>query len=133
MTTARDIVNAALRRANVVGTDETPSAAEAAETLERLNDYMASWPGRDWVVTDSAGAAYTHADLTLATTWPLGSEHVFGIKAILAMMHCEEYGTPIPPSLASQASKGVKMLQADFFTTTAATMPALFIRAQKEC
>lgn len=133
MTTARDIVNAALRRANVVGTDETPSAAEASETLERLNDYMSSWPGRDWTVTDSAGAAYTHTDLTLSTAWPLAEKHVFGIKAVLAMMLCDEYGSPIPPSLASQAEKGVRMMQADFIAIGVNTMPALFIRAQKEC
>lgn len=134
MTTARDIVNAALRRANVVGTDETPSAAEAAETLERLNDYMASWSKRGWLVTlADEETAYTHTALSLSDDWPLDGAHVFGMKAIIAMMICEDYGSPIPPGLAAQSKTGVQTLQNDFRNVPVTTMPTLFLRDQRRC
>lgn len=134
MTTARDIVNAALRRANVVGTGETPSADEAKETLERMNDFMASWSKKGWTPTLADGETeYSHATMTLNTTWTLDEAHVFGMKAILATMMCEEYGSPITPRLAEDARTGMNTLRSDFATRQTLTLPKVIRNLQRRC
>lgn len=106
MTTIRDIVTAALRRINVVGVGDTANASEASETLERLNDFLASAPTRDWVLLDSAGTTYTHTDLTLSEDWPLDGKFVLGMKAYLAKMMADKYGYPLSPVLMQEAMEG---------------------------
>lgn len=123
MTKIRDIVDASLRRANVLGSGQTAGTNEAIDALERLNDWMASWPSVGWVVTDSAAAAYTHTALTLTSDWPLSDEFVFGTKAILSAMICEEFGSPVTPVLASDRQEGLQAYRRAFAPATTATFP----------
>ena len=79
MTTARDIVNRALKRLGVVDSVDTPSAADAADTLAALNDMMYEWAIHHIDVL--------HSDYTLASTVNFFVPPDEG--------ECEYYGTPL--------------------------------------
>jgi uncharacterized membrane protein YdfJ with MMPL/SSD domain len=131
MALVRTITDAALRRANVLATDQTASDAEANDVLERLNDWMASFPTQGWVVTDSAGAAYTHTELDLNDTWPLDDRFIYGTKAILACLVCEEFGSPVTPILAADRAEGLASYQRAFAPATTATLPRALRRYER--
>lgn len=50
MTTARRIINRALRLIQVLAAGETPRASEAADSLEALNSMLASWSASNLIV-----------------------------------------------------------------------------------
>lgn len=98
MTTANDIVEAAWRRITVSASEESINAAEAADLLEILNDYLSTLKAR--------GASYTHYALILANTIQTPPELDGPLKTVLAWKGCEHFGKPIPPGLAIEGEKG---------------------------
>lgn len=96
MTTANDIVRSAWRRITVSASDEPVPAADAADLLEILNDYLFSLKSR--------GASYVHARLDLADDLLTPEDLDGSLKAILAFEGMEHFGKPIPPGLALAAT-----------------------------
>lgn len=65
--TARDIVTSALRELDVVGAEETPSAAEAARGLEKLQRLIDQWNARRSLIYNVNFASY----VLLTNTQPI--------------------------------------------------------------
>jgi hypothetical protein len=61
MATARRIISRALRLIQVLAAGETPRAAEAADSLEALNDMLASWSASNLIVPCMVKEAMTLA------------------------------------------------------------------------
>ena len=50
MTTARDIIEMDLREAGVIGVGQTPNAIDINDSLTRLNDMLAQWQRKRWLI-----------------------------------------------------------------------------------
>lgn len=50
MTTALDIVNAALKKAGIVGVGQTAAAEDANDAFSDMNDMLAQWQRKRWLV-----------------------------------------------------------------------------------
>lgn len=102
MTTARDIVEAAWRRVTQSSSEDPVSAAEAADFLGSLNDYLHSLRLR--------GAAYTHNTLALGDDIQLPDDLTGPLKAVLARRMAEEFGAPVTVDLADAARDGRNLI-----------------------
>lgn len=103
MATARDIVTAALRRSQDIGTGESIDANEASDALEIFNDMM-----------HAKKADHTNLSwqtLSLSDTVPLEEEYIFGLKAMLAETLMSDLGKPIGNSIRKQAQRGREALR----------------------
>lgn len=87
MTTARDIVESAWRRITVNSSEEVPTAAEADDLLEILNDYLFSLKTR--------GCSYVHVKLALGDTVPIHEDLDGSFKLVLARRGAEAFGRPV--------------------------------------
>lgn len=133
MARVRDITDVALRRANVVASGQTVAAEYSDDALTRLNDWMASFSTQGWEVKEADGTTdYTHSALTLNSDWPLDDKFIYGTQAILATILAEEYGDPITPKLASDASEGMSAYSRAFAPSTKATLPR-YLRPYLQC
>ena len=98
-----ELITGALRRAGIIGEAESPSAEEGADAVTRLNDMMAA------MAEDGIDLGWNPKATTAETVvLPLG--HVGTLKAMLAVMLADEYGTEVSPSTAAEASDGYKRL-----------------------
>lgn len=109
MATFRDIVRGAYRRTALIRDNGEPSAAEAQNAMDALNDMMFGWK-LDGVTLDPA-----HTIKALGDTFTLADEHIAGVKAMLAVRMAEEHGDDIPPKLLQDAESGWMALQAAYF------------------
>jgi hypothetical protein len=98
-----ELVTGALRRAGVIGEADDPSAEEGSDAVTRLNDMIAGMAedGIDLGWNPKASTADT-------VVLPLG--HIGTIKAMLAVMLADEYGTEVSPVTASEAKSGYDRL-----------------------
>lgn len=109
MTTARSVVNRALRMLGVIDPDETPSATMADNALEALNAMVHAWKGQkvdvgheDWTLDD---------DVTVEVD-PM---HVNGMTALLAIDMLPEYpGRQLSPAVKLIADGGWEALKAAY-------------------
>lgn len=70
MTTARDIITAALKDAGVIGVGQAVSAEDASDALLRLNGMMAQWARRRWLVYHLVDVSF---QATGALSYSIGS------------------------------------------------------------
>jgi hypothetical protein len=88
----------AFRMTGIVGQSETPDAAQGAKAVTRFNDVMAS------LAEDGIDLGYSPIFSTSATiTLPLGA--VLGLKSMLCVALCPDYGVDIPAVPAGDAQR----------------------------
>jgi hypothetical protein len=122
MTTASEICTAALRRANVVGKGDTPSADDSAEALGMLNRMMHAWKLRNVDVS--------HADYELTSTFALDPEYEEATVFLLAKEIALEYQQQISPYVYECADRGWRLLQAGYFPIVKSTVDGALLRMQ---
>lgn len=64
MTTGRDIVTQALKKAGIVGQGRTPSGSEAEDALSDLNDMINQWSMQRWMVWGIVQIGFTSTGQT---------------------------------------------------------------------
>lgn len=106
MTTAADICTGAMRMLALLDATESPSAADAATCLERLNDMISGWAAQ--------GVDTSHWPMTLASVFSLEDRHVGGVKAMLAVQIAGDFGAEINPSVQINAEKGWAGVEAEY-------------------
>lgn len=112
MTTARDIVSRALRKAKIVGHGENAAAEDASAGLEDLNMMLAAWK--------LAGVDTSHTTLTLDTTFPLAPEYEEGTVYMLAQRIAEDFAVPV----GFDADDFFRRIQAAYMTINSVSLPA---------
>lgn len=103
MTTANDTIKSALRKIGVIAAGEAPTAQEATDGLECLNDMLHGF--------SADGIAFAHTTLALADNLPVPDEQVQHIKAMLAVYMAPEYGATPSPIVLAQAENARRYLQ----------------------
>jgi hypothetical protein len=106
MATARDVIISAMKKAGVLASEQDPTAAEAADGLESLNDMAASWDARN--VHTGWAALALDGDVILE------DRHLEGLKNMLAERICPGYGQDVPREVSKRASDGWQLLCADY-------------------
>ncbi|MGD9664221.1 MAG: packaged DNA stabilization gp4 family protein [Novosphingobium sp.] len=119
MTTARDIIERAMRRIGVVAMDEAMTADQAASAVNALNDMMHGWSAH--------GIAYTHADIGLNDAFPIDDKWRNATVMLLAERLAPDYGI----SMAS-ADDSLRALQAGFMVIPDATIPSALLRTSSQ-
>jgi hypothetical protein len=106
MATALDVVTAAIKL--VIATDGyTPTASEANDALDVLNDMIQQW---------SAQNIYTGMPvLALTDEVPIDAKHMKGLKALLAVDVAPLFGASASTDVKNTAFTGWQLLRADFF------------------
>ena len=88
--TAREIIEMAMRRINVVSRDEAMQADDAAHALKAMNMMMHGWAAR--------GADINHFDYSLTTQVQLPDELHDGLVHLLAVRLAKDFSVPLPTS-----------------------------------
>lgn len=107
-TTARDIVTAAMRRAQILQKGEDAPAEDAAEALGQLNRMMHGWK--------AYGADIEHTDLTLSDDFTLSAEFHEGAEFLLASRIAINNGRPAPTADGFDVDNWWRALQAAYWT-----------------
>jgi hypothetical protein len=98
-----ELVTGSLRRAGIIGESEDPSAEEGADAVTRLNDMIAG------MAEDGIDLGWNPKATTADTVvLPLG--HVGTIKAMLAVLLADEYGTEVSQVTAMESRDGYARL-----------------------
>lgn len=105
MTTAREVVKSALRKLQVIEDGGEPTASEAKDSLEGLNDFLEN--------LSVDGVSIAHKTLTLDDTVNIDKAHIQTIKNQLAVKLAPEFGAAVDPQVAFDALQGMKALRAD--------------------
>lgn len=114
-TTARDVVNFALRR--IVGVRRSASSTEAADALERLNDMLAMWR------IDGLDVGLS-LPLMLETELVMPDEFLQAIKYNLAVAVHEQYSSEaIPPFTFRMAEEGKRLVANRLFKVSDLAFP----------
>lgn len=107
MATAQDIIKGAMRKLGVLASNEEPSAEDATDGLEALNDMCNAWDGQDIYTGFSTLAAVTD-------DFVLEERHHGAAKAMLAVYMAPNFGASVSKELAQQAYQGALALKADY-------------------
>jgi len=102
--TARQICEFALRK--IFGVDETPSASNAADALERLNDMLALW------AVTGANVGET-LPLSLNDVLASPAAYIRGIENNLIIEVSDLYDLPVTASVALAAKQGLQFIKMD--------------------
>ena len=102
MATARDSITRAWQM--ITASEETPTAAQAATGLIVLNDMLHGWAKQ--------GVDLGHITLALTDNHKTHDSWLEGIRYNLALRLAGEYGFPVPPFVAAQASAAFSAFQA---------------------
>ncbi|MBU6232388.1 hypothetical protein KGP36_07175 [Patescibacteria group bacterium] len=108
MTTALDVIRAAMRKIGLLASGQEPSANEAKDALECLNDMLASW--------EAKGVYGGFPPLSLTDPMPLEDKHIAAVKAMLAVSLADEFGAgaALSPNVKVEALTGWQGIRADF-------------------
>lgn len=106
MATARDVITSALKKAGLLAAGTDPSAEEATDGLESLNDMAASWDARN---VHTGWAALALDDDVI-----LEDRHLEGLKFMLAERICSDFGAEVPREVSKRASDGWQLICADY-------------------
>ncbi len=106
MTTARTVIKRALRRLAVTTIGQEPSAEEASDGLEALNDMLHGLKGE--------GGDVGFATLTLNDDLPVAREYIKPIVDLLMRELAPEFGVTLTVNQAEAASSARRILQAAF-------------------
>jgi hypothetical protein len=107
MATARDLITMSLRTIGVLHSGETPSAEEATDGLDTLNQLMNSWlyEGIDleWKTLTSLNDAIVYPD-----------DHIGPFRYNLAVALSPDYGVQVTPAVAALARNGYDQLRRQY-------------------
>lgn len=70
MTTALDVVSSALRKSGVLGVGQTANAEDSNDAFSDLNDMLAQWQRKRWLVYHLADVAFTSTGAQSYTVGP---------------------------------------------------------------
>lgn len=114
--TVNDLIRRAMRSLGVLHTGENPSAAEAADALDTLNDLLNAWrnEGLDLEVV---------SDLALTDTLPYPDDHVTAIRYNLAVELAPEYGVQVSQVVAAMARRHWLALRAQYMRPDTLSTP----------
>ena len=102
--TYRDIITQALRSLGVIHTGETPSAQEAIDGLDALNQMLVSWVFE--------GIDLLHiVEADLNADFPYPADHEGPIRWNLAVRLAAEFGIPLSAEVGGLAGQGFAQLQ----------------------
>lgn len=104
MATMLDIVKRALVLAGVYAAGETPSAEDASDGVDALNDMLHGWKKQ--------GVDLDHITLAAADTLPVDDSYLEGIRYNLAARFFEEFGTEEKPLVIAHAGDTFRAFQA---------------------
>lgn len=76
MATARSIITAALKKSGVIGVGQTAQAEDANDAFDDLNDMIAQWQVKRWLVYHLVDSAFTS---TGATSYTVGTGGNFNV------------------------------------------------------
>ena len=103
MPTNRDIITRSLRLANIIGESEHPSAEQAQDALDSMNDMLLDWQ-RDGIELEY------YKQSSLDNQIPLDDENLRAVRFSLAVEMLAEYGMPINDALAVKAANSYASL-----------------------
>lgn len=104
MAKALDVVTDALRLINYLSAEETPSAADAAFGLTKLNDMLFGWKLK--------GVDLQPVTMALTDMLPFDDAYLRGIKNNLAVELAAPFERPVPPGVAVTATGDFEDFQA---------------------
>lgn len=107
MTTARDLITMSLRSIGVLHSKETPSAEEADDGLDALNQMLNSW------LYEGIDLEYTTID-DLNAEIPYPDDHIGPFRWNLALRLSAEYGVQVTPAVAALAKEGYDQLRREY-------------------
>lgn len=107
MATAQDLIARTLRLIGAIEGGEDPSAAEAADGLDALNEMLHGWRKR--------GVDLNHLTLALGDTLKVDDSFLRGIRFNLAVEIAPEYGSPAAPWIQAIAHDTFAAFQAHTF------------------
>lgn len=107
MSTARDLITMSLRSIGVLHSGETPSAEEADDALDTLNQMLSSWlyEGIDLEYT-------TITDLNAEIPYP--DDHIGPFRWNLAVRLSADYGVAVTAAVAALAKEGYDQLRREY-------------------
>jgi hypothetical protein len=104
--TVHDLIRRSMRALGVLRSGENPSAAEAADALDTLNDMLNAWR--------QEGIDLEHLTLALTDVLPYPDDHVACIRYNLSVELAAEYGVGLSPSVAMQARRTFLALRSQY-------------------
>ncbi len=116
MTTAREIVSRAFRKANIGGVGEGLVAEYADEGLDALNMMLAEWKLRSVDIS--------HTELALDDDFPLTAEFERGTVYLLAAEISPNYSVP----RQFDRDEFFRSIQASYMTISEVTMPNALVK-----
>lgn len=112
--TARNVINRALRRIEVIAAGEEPSAEEARDALAELNMMMASFRRE--------GIGYDHTTLALSDLMNMDDGLSMYVSNMLTERLAGEYGRQMTPRQQIEADEAKRALQAAYWVTATAAL-----------
>lgn len=107
MTTARDIVTAALKKVGVVGVGQPISADDANDAFTDMNDMLAQWTRKRWLVFHEVDVAFLSTGAQSYTVGPSGNFNVTARPARLEAAFVRQI-----PSSGAQPDLPLRILEA---------------------
>jgi hypothetical protein len=104
MTTYRDLITSSLRSIGVLHSGETPSAEEANDSLDALNEMLNAW------IYEGVNLEHTTAT-SLNSTVPYPDDHLGPIRWNLCVRLAPEFGIAVTAEIAALAQQGFNQLQ----------------------
>jgi len=95
MSTSLRLISRSLRMVGVLSGSEMPSAAEAQDALESLNDLLASWM--------MLGIPINSGDLALDDVFPIDVSEGRAVRYALAIELAEDYGVVVSAQMIERA------------------------------
>lgn len=114
VTSTLDIIQAAMRRANLLQKGETAPAEDAEEALLTLNMMMHGWKSR--------GADIGHSNLALNDAFSMGAEFHEGAVYLLASRLATEVGVAQPTADGFDVAEWWDAIQAAYTTISDVTL-----------
>jgi hypothetical protein len=106
MATALDIISTALRQVSAIANGTEPTAEEAQDGLESLNDMVHAWSAK--------GVHIGYSTLRLTDDFPIDDRHIGTVKALLSVCVAPEYGMTVPEEIQKRAFSGWQHLKSEY-------------------
>lgn len=116
--TARNVIESAARRAQILAAEEAPTAAEGVDWLRLLNQMMHAFPTK--------GIKYAHTDLAYTDTVNVPDQMLQAVILMLVDELVDDVGLTLGEKMANQIDDARRALQAFYHVPKrAVTDPAL--------
>ena len=107
MTTARTLITRSLRTLGVLHSGETPSAEEANDALDSLNEMLGAW------IHDGLDIEFVTI-ASLNTVIPYPPDHESAFRYNLAVQMAPDYGIAVTPVIAAMAQQGYDRMRREY-------------------